>query len=82
MFKMHSFLDLITAKKQSQFSVENCTTGDRYKGVRSQKLHKRTKIQEPSKPKNHNYRKRPNRRHHKAPKCKPEILVLKMKTVS
>lgn len=44
---MHSFRDLITAKKQSQFSVENCTTGGRYKGVRSQKLHKRTKIQDP-----------------------------------
>lgn len=64
------FLDLITAKKQSRFSVEKCDRRYAIKesGVRSWRpasaKKNRMRTQDSSKPKNHNYRKRPNRRHH------------------
>lgn len=55
-------------------------TGIRYAGDGSQKLQtplekeKRIKTQESSKPKNHNFRKSPNRRNQKASKSKWKIL--------
>lgn len=72
MFKMQ-FLDLITAEKPSQFSVESCVNRGQVQRSLESEAAQENKDSRTLQTKEPKLQKRSNRRHQKAPKRKPEV---------